>query len=257
MKYSADSGKTNAQTSGLSASEIRLLDCLNDASDELRQLMQRWDNRLTLKNLDLAKAYAEGRCSVTLYLEIGTTRRYVNYAAPANSESASRHRHAAESCVNVRERGDGSDGNQQSVLIRDVQTVQGAKTVISSLVRFYFVDDKGNNVGPRDLHFSAGDRSYKFLPRISERELSPFGRSSTRGGHDLAGHKIKSRAEIVNSVANDQGNIGRHRLALSELDDVISRVLIFLNFHTAEVRVDEIGKYPIKLLDVLIGPFDL
>ena len=48
----------------LTNGEIRLLDCLQYSRDELRQLMQRWDNRLTIERISFIKQYCEGRLSL-------------------------------------------------------------------------------------------------------------------------------------------------------------------------------------------------
>ncbi len=62
--------KNDLRSAGLTAGEICLLDCVNDSRHQLCQLMQRWDDRVTVENLNLVKAYVEGRCSITLKFEI-------------------------------------------------------------------------------------------------------------------------------------------------------------------------------------------
>ena len=42
-------------------------EAFNHSADQLRQLMQRWDNRLAFEGLALAEAYADGRIAVVLY----------------------------------------------------------------------------------------------------------------------------------------------------------------------------------------------
>lgn len=49
--------------------EVRFLNCVHAARDELRQLMQRWDNRLTLQGLVLGEEYRNGRLSLALNLK--------------------------------------------------------------------------------------------------------------------------------------------------------------------------------------------
>jgi hypothetical protein len=51
--------------------EVRLLDCFHGARDQLRELIQRWDNRLTLERLSIAEQYREGRLAAVLKLELG------------------------------------------------------------------------------------------------------------------------------------------------------------------------------------------
>ena len=239
--------------------EICLLECLDYARDELRELMQRWDDRLTAQGLSLVKAYVKGRCSVALYLDIGTgsERAYVNYSATTDDESTARERYTADPRIDVSECGNGRYRYQQSVLIRNVETVKCVDGVIPSFVRLYGIDDQIDDVGPGDLYLSAIYGVHKFLPRISKRKVRPSIRGSSGERYDLASQEIESRTQIVDRVPDNERNFAWHGLGLLELDNVLARVEIFLNAETAEVRIQEIGEHPIKLVDMLIGPFDL
>src|SRR5437016_4111926 len=46
-----------------------LLDCLYDARDELRELMERFDNRLAREDISYSEKYVDGRLSVILYVQ--------------------------------------------------------------------------------------------------------------------------------------------------------------------------------------------
>jgi len=48
---------------------------LDEAFDKLDELMQRWDNRLTLDNLDLAKRYLKNELGIHVHCALGSSRR--------------------------------------------------------------------------------------------------------------------------------------------------------------------------------------
>ena len=122
----------------LGSGAVYLLECIHDARDQLGELIQRWDDRLTLERLSMAEQYSENRLSVTLNLNIsGRKACYVQYSAIANSKSAVSERNVPDFCVDVADASNRCDGYQEPVLIDNIKTVESAEGIIPSFVRLY------------------------------------------------------------------------------------------------------------------------
>jgi len=239
------------------AGEVRLLDCLHDARNELRELMQHWDNRLTLENLSLAEQYREGRLSVALECKLAGHPHYIQFSALTDGERAIGERHHTSRSRDVRQGRDGNNRNTSEVFVGYVQTVQDPDGItIPSFVRLYDVPNQGNEIGTSSLYFSALKGGYQFVAGLPHRELDVVGRT-VRVVHDFEGYVIKNRSQVVEGVSENGGNIYRQQLGLLKLQKVTSSLRILLDVKTAKVRLEEDVKLSLQLLDVLIGPFDL
>ena len=242
----------------LTSGEICLLNCVHDARNELRELEERWDNRLTFENLSFVEKYRVGRLSVALYLNISGHTCKVQYSALANHQSAVGKSHRPDFGVDVCQSSDGNRRNQQPVLVDYVETVQSTEGAIPSVViGFYDIKQDGDDVGTRNLYFSPVNSCFKFLPCISEGEIRVTRWRSTRHRNDLTSHEIQGRAQVMDHVTDNQGNFTGKRLGHFELNEATARILLFLDVKTAKVSFDECGEYPIELVDMLFGPFDL
>jgi hypothetical protein len=72
---------------GSGSGEDFLLHLGEDSRDELRELMQRWDNRLTVKDLSIVEKYFEYRLSVTLQLNVLGKSYYIQFSALVNRKA--------------------------------------------------------------------------------------------------------------------------------------------------------------------------
>ena len=242
----------------LTDGEVCLLDCLHDARYELRQLMQRWDDSLTLENLSFVEDYIEGRLSLLCDLEIGVSRYRINLSALSYSKANALKTIApVVFCTHPNKSGDRGDGDQQPMFVHDVEIVKCAQGVIPSLVRFYRIDDKVDDGTGRSLYFSIIDGFYKFIARIPKIEscFSVGGVSSQ--GDDLTSHQVQSSMQVMDRISNNQGNLAGHLLGCFKLKDIHSILRVSLDVKTIEVRLEKCQENALKLIDVLVGPFDL
>lgn len=240
----------------LTAGEISLLDCLHDARDDLRELMQRWDNRLVFEGLSLPEEYAKGRLSIVCYVELGGRGDRVEPTAFSHKEGQ-----ILKPVVVIVMRAysaelrDGNNRNEQPMLVYNVQLMEGPQRIIPSLVRLYDVKNQITDVLPRHLYFSTIQRAYKFLPRISYWKIGVPSTRATGFDDNLASHEIEGCAQIVDSIANYQGNIAGQGFRVEREDILPSSVRVYLQ--TVEVCFEEGNEGRVKLLDVAVGPFDL
>ena len=242
---------------GYSSGEKCLLDCLNDAKDDLRKLMQCWDNRLTFERLSLIEAYCDSRLSIALELEFAGHPQYIQYSALSNSKSAILEDSPSCFSVNICQGGNGSNGQQQSVFIGNVETVQGTKRGIPSFVRLYDIKNERDDIGTRHLYFSALQSGFKFLFGIPNWEVCPLGWCSTAQGDNLTSHEVQGSPQVVDSIAKDQRNFFRKGFGHFKFEDIYPCVRVFLDVKTVKIGLDESIQEFVKLTDVLIGPFDL
>jgi hypothetical protein len=138
-------------------------EAVNDAADEIRQLMKEWQDRLTLKNLRLADRYRKGEIVLIVHFTLGDAKFAAHLQRAEGSdgfgESAKVAQHNAPSKGGGgRRHGDGEllgnpwgegdadagapedghpDGEQQAVLVNVVQFVENPEVVsCATLVRF-------------------------------------------------------------------------------------------------------------------------
>lgn len=244
---------------GLRMSEaggVCLLDCLHDARDELCELMQRWDNRLSLERLSPAKHYRECRLSLALKLKVSGHSRYAKFSATGNGEGAVFKSDAPGPTIDVRQASHGYHWNQQQVFVCDVHLVERQEGVVASLVRFDLVEDTGNDIGMGDLYVSLAKGTFHLLSSLTNRKLDVLC-GPIRPSDELACDVINSGPQIVQGVADDKGNLLGEGLRDSELEDVVSGLRIFLDAKSIKISLEEVVQDGVQIEDVLLGPFNL
>lgn len=240
---------------GLTTGEKCLLDCVNDARDDLRKLMKRWNERLTFESAVLWEEYAKGRLTKVCYVHPGASSNGIQPATGIDTEGK-----VVEPIVvivmaaNAGDLDDTNRRNQQPMFIDDVDFVEGPNGIIPSNVRLYYINDEIANVATRDLNFSTTHLAYKFLPRISDWEAAILGWSAASDGDNFTGHKIQSRSKVMNCVTENKGNTFRQRRGIEY--QYISTCKIPIDANTASASFEEGGKSRVQLIDVLVGPFN-
>src|SRR5882762_2483089 len=71
----------------LGAGKKRLLETIHDSRDKLRELGQRWENRLTLEGLSPWKDYVDGRLALALDFDLGGATKHIHPPRPAHAEA--------------------------------------------------------------------------------------------------------------------------------------------------------------------------
>ena len=257
-----------ANNEQLDSREDCLLELINDAGDGLRNLMERWENRLTFESVrSLTEEYRKGRLSLICYAERPLERRLEQVII--NDISAGTH----QVCLPLEplviglvyqayipHLSDRQNGRQEFVLISNIQPVQSIDGVIPSFVRLYPVKDEVHNVHPyaedRRLFFSCIDLSYQFVPFFEDGKPECSIGLPSRFLNSLISQSIKSRSKIVYSITNDQGQFSRGTMYY-QFTDIVTSLRIFIDRKAVKVSLDESIKKSLKLLDVLVGPFDL
>ena len=155
------------------AGEKLFLECLHDARDELRELMERWNHRLVTKgDFSLREAYLKGHITIALELEIAGEggRSHLSRFSPKGAERE------GSLLSLVSNEGYGRDricGDEESMFVGIVEFVEAAQRVVPSLawVRPYLIHNQIDNVGASQLYRSVVDSLYKLIPRLPHRKF--------------------------------------------------------------------------------------
>jgi hypothetical protein len=242
--------------SSLTPGEVCLLDCLHDARHELRQLMERWDKRFTAKR-SIAQSYIEGRITVVLdcYFVWSGNRESVASVRSTLVHDYVKEKDAAMVVfgANVGDREHRYYGEQEAVLVDNVQLVQCVEQVVPSTVWLYCVDNEIADDTPCSLYRSLINGAFKFASLLTKRELD-F--SVVGDANDFVHHKVESRTKVVDSIADEKRSFIRHWFKL-HLNTMFPSIWIKLGANSVEIACDELCQQFIEIKDVLIGPFDL
>jgi hypothetical protein len=248
---------------------------VDDAANEFGDLAKRWNNRLILEGFPLSKLYLDGRIAIALVVDIGPCAnpglpRYLDHG-PVGRDDTRKHKGGAGGANRrviflILANSDSEIigfidcGDKHPMLVHSVKAVDGPEPVVPlSLVRFYDISNFQREIGRDSLYKSVLFAFYEGLPRILLREISSGRVIFPASDNDCAGYKIKGCSEIVNSVAYDRGDVlTEHRMpSYEDCVAFASGILVLVGASGIDVRLDQIVEPRFKLLDVLVGPFDL
>ncbi|SRR6266566_2847484 len=255
MNHGCDSGSSSSYGCEL----LRKL--IYDARHELRELYERWEHRLTPYNfLSVAEQYVKGRLTVALDVDFSGRPNESHLPGTARDTEGAINQPIAVLVYSIHavEGDHRQDGNEQPVFVGDVEMVQRVQRIaLPSLVGLYDVDNEPCELGQRSLYRSAIDGRYQFLPRLADCEPRMAILSEVCATADFPLHIIERRTEVVNAVADVQGNHRGDRLPQSELEAIVAGIRVFFYAQTAKVSLNESANERIHVRDVLIGPYDL
>lgn len=253
----------NSVQAPLRASEKYFFNAVDSAANEMREIAQRWQNRLSAERHTIAENYAEGRLSLICDLNILAPDARVDRDARMNHCPLSDSEVFASAIFTV----DGPNvcniflRNQEPVLVFNVETVKSPNRFsYPSLVRLYRIHDEFEYQfgSPLPLLFqSAIDGVYKFIPGRADRKVSVRVPSSGCIEFDVAHREIESTSEVVDRIADSEKHSVWGDLIHADLKDAISSLRIVLDQNTVRVSLGEFSRLQVEVVDVLVGPFDL
>ena len=239
----------------LTPGDIDFLECLYDARDDLLQIFKSWENRIAFENISVAEQYAKGRLSIICYVELGGSGDRVKFSTITDYKSYSNPIVVVVMCAHTSQLCDRNNREQQSVLVNDVQLVKTPQGIIPSFVWFNYIDDQGADFLPGHLYFSTIDGFYQFVSCETDREIGIPGWDTPGHGNNFAGHNVQGGTQIMNNVTNNQRDFPWERIGI-ECQDIVP-IDVVVDMQAVEVSFKEGRKTSLKLLDVLVGPFDL
>jgi hypothetical protein len=228
-----------------------------------------------LEGLSFSKAYVEGRLSVLCDFEWKAGRYRADYSVADDLHGNVRHskifNRAAGSGVGVTVADDintsqasNLDGwYDEDMLVLKVESVKIEECgSVSSNVWLYRLDNNVGNDWVRHLVFSLTDRCYKFVFCRLARKISSL-QFYVMQAKDFAVKQIECGTQIVGRIADYErdefGQLlsGPENQPMCPIQPLCPITRIFLNGKSIEVCLDKRIQRGVKLIDVMIGPFDL
>ena len=250
--------------------EKSVLEDVDDAFDDVRELLERGRNRVQLGSINIAKDYIQNKLGLALKLHsrsngsdfnlfVHGTPKASEHDLPSESVSPLYRIVRALPTMLAADHG-GHYDQQDLVFLGTVESMEPPKNVVSpfgvpSFVWLDLMENLGEFRKPV-LYFSLTERCFKFIPCFLYREPCALDDHNVlfRGG---SGYQlIQGGSEVVQDLTADNSNLGGRLLSKTGLDECCPvRLFLFDNFIgvSAKEGFDERA----ALLDVCIGPFNL
>lgn len=204
------------------------------ALGKLREMHQKWTDRLTINNLRLGDRYLEGEIEVFVHLK----RRSVG---PTNT---------GQFCLILRH---GKNVSQQeAVFIGVVQLAEFPERVVPTLVGLSQLDEV-YSARIHSLYFSS-KLSFVFGRSFLDRESRSAAGRTAAGLNQATSKMVKSAAEIMDSVPNDQTKVRRQ--FLPKLKDAVAGLQVLIAPDRIVVGFSKDSDPTFEITDVVFGPFD-
>ena len=248
----------------------------DSVADKISEMLERYQNRLTLDNTRFIERYLKGELHILLHFSVRQiNEQFVAYfqrdQIPSGSKESVEFRNdaAGELCLHhllhfgMHKRAEvnasevGVNGNQKAMLIDSVKAIENGKVTALPSVVWFDTIDRVYSVLPQALYFS---RRIGFELRgiAVSGELNAGWHRDSRiiNGKQLYGQMIEGAPEILNSIADDGGKGNREWLNSSHVIDQLSRVRIALGPDFIWVGVAEGADLSLEITDMLFGPVD-
>ncbi len=236
------------------------LERLNDTKRQLRELFERWDNRLTWP-VNILEEYCRGTLRIVIKFATvsGRNVRDIDEISATAGDGISRHSQCGNSGRAVN--GEGGNGcgfhheGQDGVLIRITQLVEGIKTIALSSWEDFKRDEKV--FYPITGCFYSFARGFVINPVITRGEFEVLILRSAIKSDRLPGEVVERTTEVVSSIAYYEGERLGRVFGESDTDLNLPGMRVVMDAKSVRLGCDELGKFGLKVADVMIGPFDL
>lgn len=248
-----------------------------DPLHKAREFAERWNNKPTLEDFNISKSYIEGRLHVLVFFCIAG--ELDEYVALFRNRQWAYERDAETSLFGGRRIAEESRANDLShvriteaiiysadalglsedevVFVGDIHPVKAPKRTISSEVWLLKVDP--SLVRNANALYLSRSASYVLAGTLVNREVCSRRKRSCAVvvPEEICGKMIESRSEVVDGIADNQGNGG------IDFGDILNHVLgkcrlrIVLGPKSAGVCFEKDFSPRIHITDVVVGPVDL
>jgi hypothetical protein len=255
---------------------------LNESVNKLDELKKRWNERLTLDNLDLTERYLKFELGVHVHLRYRVLaesgRDSVDFCAIFQRErelghddaDALRRRYLGEIDrgrigVGIQNIGQGvgvdgarvrrADGHQELVFVRDVELVELPERVVCSLVRFGFLYEIHRSL--RHSLYLSSVVGFKNIGTPEDGESGIVGDALAPGADYLANEQIEAGTEVVDAISYDCAPRERRLFGDFDPPDQISRIRLVITNGSVRLVLLEPLVPGLEITEVMFGPFDL
>jgi len=231
---------------------------VNNAINDVRKLIERWENRLTLKNLSLSKRYLKGELVLHLHWRGNLSSEMTHYCAVfhGSEKILPSHLDRGVGFGGDEETPEGADSQRQHLMfVSGIDGVQIPECFVPTLVGFGRLDDIHRRFLVRTLWFSLKS-GFEFVGGVEDREIG-LARRGTGAVNREAPKDVQGRSEIVDGIRGNSAPPERSSFALEYAKDIAPDVHIWLGNETIRISSEEYSRGRLQLSDVLFGPFDL
>jgi hypothetical protein len=223
---------------------------LNQNFDEVRELMERWNERLTLGSLKLSQRFESGQLRILLpFRHIQSGKRGIivfEPVVPVESLTFTENITAAR--------------YQSSVFVDVVKFVKSPKCVIPTFIRLEGVDELDSSWFNQALYFStsAGFISMEVFAN-RERNVSQIFPASFRVADqgEMVDHVVERAPKIVQNIASDRKHFETNDWKFSKLRRELGNFRVILRDTDMSVGVPIRLRSSFEFNEVLFGPFNL
>lgn len=232
--------------------EAEALKRLDRLKGELREAGERFQNRIILERDFWPELYVHGRLSFIFYFKRTDACNCAD-ASMRNIQSSEKYRHAV--LVLHYQAGDAGDvkcRDNEFVFVDIVQLAQFPNTKLTSLIGLYFFENEVGEVGDGFFYRSVGGRfACHIVPFFAGRQINSV--ITGKLDNDI----IKRASKVMNSVPDNERDLGWIRGSQVDLNNLCSGFRVFLNDHAVEVCLQEGRDNGYKLIDMAVGPLNL
>ena len=254
------SQKRQAGASERTASTEVGFEDFDHAQRMLRELFERWDNRLTWP-VNILKEYCRGALRIVIKFEAVPGRDVCDgdKIGTAADEGTACHLDHGSSGWIINGEGGGSGGfyheGQNGVLVHYVQLVEGIESVALSSWENFERDEKV--FYPITGCFYSFATGFVVNPVIARAKYEVAILCAAIDTNGLSRHMVESGANVVDSIAYYEGQILSGVANKPDSNFGLSGLGVVLDRDSVRLRGYVSGKLGLKVVDMLIGPFDL
>ncbi len=141
------------------------------------------------------------------------------------------------------------------MLVEHVKLVDDPEGFAPAWVWFEAVDEPSHLLSGSVYFTHAG--GFKLLPARRDWESMRLSDLPLVGDDGVTDDVVQGGSKVVNTIANDGADFGRDILSDLSFEDFLSGFLIHLSDDAVGVSLIESVDSRLKIVDVLVGPFDL
>jgi hypothetical protein len=255
LPYDAVTGRD----SGSSSHQELLFEGSYSAPDQFAELTQHWKNRLAPHRQSLFDKYRKAEMSLVGDFQIFPGK--LPACGSSLSDNSWSEGGLASLCVFQAYLENAAElhvWKQQPVLVENFEFVQGPDSFpIPSCVRLYRFHDECGEIGGNPLYQSTIDSSFKFFAGFSRWETGLFGAPSTMSEFDVTDYEVQRGAQIMQGVSKNEGELIWNGFDYLSLQEIVRAFRVSIDAKSVRITCGECLHASLKIIDVLIGPFDL